>query len=265
LRSIEPTAKIHLGYLSIKTAIAQEAAKYAVLSRKGGFGHNLSLRSLTKYPDLGYFEAMGFTPDPSVVLTTAIEIVEQLRLRSIRQPGERVASQAAGWISRLTARLSHGSSYDISKDERLFLFRLILERFCPRFAPDAVVLFFRDCDENLNYLDAAAIATIGGISDLRVVAPAWIILFSPTKNVLFVFESIGEKTCSLKEDFRSTLKRSFQVRSPAITFVTLFKNRNEMRRFIDRILWGTAVWIVEEPDHVIYFNGTTLVGPVEVP
>ena len=50
------------------------------------------------------------------------------------------------------------------------------------------------------------------------------------------------------------------VRLPLV-FVTAFLDRNTFRKFAPDIAWETEVWIAQEPDHMIHFNGDRFIGP----
>ena len=44
-------------------------------------------------------------------------------------------------------------------------------------------------------------------------------------------------------------------------YVSAFPDFKEFRRHIDNIAWETEVWIAENPDHMIHFNGDKFLGP----
>ena len=44
-------------------------------------------------------------------------------------------------------------------------------------------------------------------------------------------------------------------------FVTAFENRRTMLSFGNQIAWESEVWIAEDPDHMIHFNGQRFLGP----
>ena len=46
-----------------------------------------------------------------------------------------------------------------------------------------------------------------------------------------------------------------------LVFVTAFENRRTMQTFASRIAWESEVWIAEDPDHMIHFNGERFLGP----
>ena len=50
-------------------------------------------------------------------------------------------------------------------------------------------------------------------------------------------------------------------RSEGLAFVSALRNRRDFRRFTAEIARDTAVWIADEPDHVIHFDGGWAIGP----
>ena len=43
--------------------------------------------------------------------------------------------------------------------------------------------------------------------------------------------------------------------------MTAFLNRAEFRKWSSEIAWETEVWIADNPDHLIHFNGDKFLGP----
>lgn len=46
-------------------------------------------------------------------------------------------------------------------------------------------------------------------------------------------------------------------------YITAFLSRGEFRKYAADIAWETEVWISENPDHMIHFNGLKFVGPYD--
>jgi type II restriction enzyme len=44
-------------------------------------------------------------------------------------------------------------------------------------------------------------------------------------------------------------------------FVTAFQSFDEFRKQMRNIAWETEVWVAEEPEHLIHFNGDRFLGP----
>jgi adenine-specific DNA-methyltransferase len=57
------------------------------------------------------------------------------------------------------------------------------------------------------------------------------------------------------------LKQLFQASQKGLFFVTAFPNRKEMTRYLAEISWETEVWVANQPEHMIHFNGERFLGP----
>jgi len=44
-------------------------------------------------------------------------------------------------------------------------------------------------------------------------------------------------------------------------YVTAFPNRSSFRKHATDIAWETEVWIADNPDHMIHFDGEKFLGP----
>ncbi|MFH0907855.1 MAG: BsuBI/PstI family type II restriction endonuclease [bacterium] len=60
---------------------------------------------------------------------------------------------------------------------------------------------------------------------------------------------------------RRELKDLFSGFRSGLVFVTVFETRDVMGRFLSQISWETEVWIAEDPDHVVHFDGERFLGP----
>jgi hypothetical protein len=60
---------------------------------------------------------------------------------------------------------------------------------------------------------------------------------------------------------RSELKEIFGGCKAGLVFVTAYSTREVMRTYLARISWETEVWIAEDPEHLIHFNGERFLGP----
>jgi hypothetical protein len=60
---------------------------------------------------------------------------------------------------------------------------------------------------------------------------------------------------------RSELKQLFSGCKAGLIFVTAFATRGAMRSFLTQISWETEVWVAENPDHLVHFNGERFLGP----
>ncbi|MGE0084468.1 MAG: BsuBI/PstI family type II restriction endonuclease [Desulfococcaceae bacterium] len=57
------------------------------------------------------------------------------------------------------------------------------------------------------------------------------------------------------------LKKSTRNCKAEIIYVTAFLSRPEFRKWASEIAWETEVWIADNPDHLIHFDGEKYLGP----
>jgi len=46
-----------------------------------------------------------------------------------------------------------------------------------------------------------------------------------------------------------------------VIYVTTFLSKKEFKKWIVEIAWETEVWIADNPDHLIHFDGHKFLGP----
>ena len=51
------------------------------------------------------------------------------------------------------------------------------------------------------------------------------------------------------------LKRQMESCTAIPVFVTTFLNKKEFRKWVTDIAWESEVWIADNPEHMIHFNG----------
>ena len=59
------------------------------------------------------------------------------------------------------------------------------------------------------------------------------------------------------------LEEAFKDCNVGLVYVTAFPDRAEFRKNAADIAWETEVWIADNPDHMIHFNGDRFLGPHE--
>jgi type II restriction enzyme len=152
-----------------------------------------------------------------------------------------------------------GSSIILSPRIQNELQIAVIEEFGPRFAPGASVLHVRDAAQKQAVFNARQ------LSKLNVPATehdklADIILFWSERNWLFLIEAItshGPVSTRRYGEIAETLKSCPAHR----IYVTTFLTRKAYQEHADNIAWETEVWIAENADHMIHYDGSKLLGP----
>lgn len=81
-----------------------------------------------------------------------------------------------------------------------------------------------------------------------------------TKNWLVLIEAVtSHGPVSAKR--HAELKELFKGSRAGLVFVTAFRTRRDLVRYLGDIAWETEVWVAEAPSHLIHFNGERFLGP----
>ena len=87
-----------------------------------------------------------------------------------------------------------------------------------------------------------------------------VVLFRRKKNWLYLVEAVtshGPVSPKRHQELEKMLKRCKADR----VYITAFFSIPEFRRYAVDIAWETEVWIADNPDHMIHFNGPKFLGP----
>ena len=155
--------------------------------------------------------------------------------------------------------LPDGSQVALSPGGQNPLIKAVIEQFCPAFAPGGVVRYIGDTENKFVYLDAGGLANLGVTLDPAAKVPD-VIVHDTAKNWLLLIEAVTSAG-PVDGKRRKELKELFAGCKSGLVFVTAFENRRTMQSFVSHISWESEVWIAEDPDHMIHFNGERFLGP----
>ena len=145
------------------------------------------------------------------------------------------------------------------RDRWGLLVKALIEVFCARWSPGAAILGIRDTRRNLVHLNSRALATLGVTLDSAAKLPD-VIVHDTKRNWLLLIEAVT-RAGPVDGKRRKELKDLFAGCKAGLVFVTAFENRRTMQTFVSHIAWESEVWIAEDPDHMIHFNGERFLGP----
>lgn len=162
-------------------------------------------------------------------------------------------------LARVPVTLPDGSQVALSPGGQNPLIKAIIEQFCPAFAPGGVVLYIGDTENKFVHLETAGLAALGVSLDSAAKIPD-VIVHHTAKNWLLLIEAVTSAG-PVDGKRRKELKDLFAGCKAGLVFVTAFENRRTMQTFVAQIAWESEVWIAEDPDHMIHFNGERFLGP----
>ncbi|HEY3856556.1 MAG TPA: BsuBI/PstI family type II restriction endonuclease [Verrucomicrobiae bacterium] len=162
-------------------------------------------------------------------------------------------------LARVPVTLPNGSQVALSPGGQNPLIKAIIEHFCPVFAPGGVVVYIGDTENKFVHLEAEHLAKLGVSLNSAAKIPDVIVHYT-AKNWLLLIEAVTSAGL-VDGKRRKELKELFTGCKAGLVFVTAFENRRTMQNFLAQIAWESEVWIAEDPDHMIHFNGERFLGP----
>ncbi len=163
------------------------------------------------------------------------------------------------WLAQFVIHLPDGSLFIAPSVKWCILIKAVVEQFCARFAPDGLVLCITDVGSKFVHLEAEKLARLGIVLDPADNIPN-VIVHSAAKNRLLLIEAVTSAG-PVDSKRRKELKDLFKGINAGLVFVTAFPDREIMRSFLNQISWETEVWVAEDPDHLIHFDGERFLGP----
>jgi hypothetical protein len=162
-------------------------------------------------------------------------------------------------LARVPVVLPDGSQVALSPGGQNPLIKAVIEHFCPAFAPGGVVLYIGDTENKFVHLETVGLAALGVTLNSAAKIPDVIVHYG-AKNWLLLIEAVTSAG-PVDGKRRKELKELFAGCKAGLVFVTAFEHRRAMQAFVSHIAWESEVWIAEDPDHMVHFNGERFLGP----
>jgi hypothetical protein len=162
-------------------------------------------------------------------------------------------------IARIPVRLPSGKKITISPGGQNPLIQAVVEEFCQRFALGGTVVYIGDAENKFEHFEQDYLESLGVRIDSAAKMPD-VVVHLADRNWLLLIEAVTSAG-PLDGKRRKELKELFNGFKTGLVFVTAFETRQTMSRFLQHISWETEVWVAEDPDHIIHFNGERFLGP----
>lgn len=181
-----------------------------------------------------------------------------------RRPSENHGSLLAVYTASkrmhlVPVKLADGSEFTLSPGKHNKVQAAVVREFAARFAPGATILYLGDTAKKTLILQEDVLKRLCVPITKHDKLPD-VVLYDEQRNWLFLIEAVtshGPVSPKRKVELEKALRSCTAER----IYVSAFPHFKEFRRHIDNIAWETEVWIVENPDHMIHFNGDKFLGP----
>ena len=162
-------------------------------------------------------------------------------------------------IEKIPVVLPNGKHLEFSAGQHNVLQKQIIQEFLPRYGQGCHVLYVGDTANKFLHLEKEQLEQLNFFELSHDELPD-IIVYDYKKNWLFLIEAV-HSSGPINELRILELKRLTKYCTAEIVYVTAFLTKAEFRKWATQIAWETEVWIAENPDHLIHFNGDKFLGP----
>lgn len=129
----------------------------------------------------------------------------------------------------------------------------ILQKLHPRFFPDAELLYLGDAAHKMLIINEKLVEELQFPITQHDKLPD-IVFYERSHDILFLIEAVTSHG-PVSPKRQNELEEVLNECSCKKIFISAFPNKKELKRHLDNIAWETEVWITEDPDHMLHFNG----------
>jgi len=163
-------------------------------------------------------------------------------------------------INKLEVKLEEGVMIALDDGPHNQIQKAIIEQFLPVYGYGATVLYIGDTSEKQMYKYSKKMEELGLDIAERGMLPD-IVAFSDDKQWIYLIEAVHSSN-PLNAERCIELKRAVLNNCPyGVVFVTAFLSRKDFSKWMPQIAWETEVWLADNPNHMIHFNGDKFLGP----
>ena len=121
------------------------------------------------------------------------------------------------------------------------------------------MIYIGEAEDKFLHLDADYLQRLGVVIPAQAKMPD-VVVHDTRRNWLLLIEAVTSAG-PVDRKRRNELKNLFAGCKAGLVFVTAFSTRDFMRSYLTQISWETEVWVAEDPEHLIHFNGERFLGP----
>lgn len=154
--------------------------------------------------------------------------------------------------------LPNGKPIELSLGDHNVLQKQIIEHFLPRFGSDCEVLYIGDTSNKMLHVEKDSLNKLKFFELSHDELPD-IIAYSKKNNWLYLIEAV-HGSGPMSEIRVHELKKILKDCTAELIFITAFLSRPVFKKWLTDIAWETEVWIADNPDHMIHFNGHKFLG-----
>lgn len=171
-------------------------------------------------------------------------------------------------LQKIPITFPNGETIKLSPGKHNQLHADIVHEFCSRFVGEGGRLLYigdtassRNEGGKLMFLEADYLESLGVPPMSHDKLPD-VVVYDESREWLFLIEAVTSHGPVSPKRWVE-LEEAFKDCKVGLVYVTAFPDRAEFRKNAADIAWETEVWIADNPDHMVHFNGDRFLGPHE--
>ena len=153
----------------------------------------------------------------------------------------------------------NGELFSFSTGPHNELQKQILEEFAPRFAQESECLYVGDTAKKDLLINKMKLTELGFEISTHDKMPD-VILYCEEKNWIYFVEAVTSTGPMNPKRIIEINQLTENVDAGKI-YITAFLDFKSFKKFAAELAWDSEVWIADNPDHLIHFNGDRFLGP----
>ncbi|MDB9516193.1 BsuBI/PstI family type II restriction endonuclease [Roseofilum reptotaenium CS-1145] len=163
-------------------------------------------------------------------------------------------------FQKVPVTLPNGTIIKLSPGSHNRIQKAVVEEFLPRFAHSTIeLLYLGDTEKKILCIDNNKLLGLG-ISQLERDMLPDILAYEADRNWLFTIEAVHSSN-PINALRHLKLKNLMVNCTAGVIYVSAFESMKIFSKFAKDISWETEVWIADNPDHMIHFDGERFLGP----
>lgn len=153
----------------------------------------------------------------------------------------------------------NGEEFSFSPGPHNELQKQIIEEFGSRFAQGSECLYVGDTAKKDLLINHEKLEELGFVISTHDKMPD-VILYCEDKNWIYFIEAV---TSTGPMDYKriGEINQLTENVDAGKIFITAFLDFRTFKKFAAELAWDSEVWIADNPDHLIHFNGDRFLGP----
>lgn len=170
-------------------------------------------------------------------------------------------------MHKIPVTLPNGDALELSPGAHNQLHADIIHEFCPIFVGEGGrVLYIGDTASSrgkeggkLLHLESEYLLSLGVPPMSHNKLPD-VVVYDEKRKWLFLIEAVTSHGPVSSKRWQE-LENALSTCTVGRVYVTAFPDRSEFKKNAADIAWETEVWIADNPEHMIHFNGDRFLGP----